>query len=409
MFLSMEILAGDLAQWHPTLHVRDADSSRNIRYVTPAGQLALDDAYALYATTAEELATCAARATDKTNLLCVGVPDDDALDACGSCNALVLDAAKEDFDQAVKDCAEAIAWYADGFTHLADAVERGDEEAMRRAAALLRYCLHDEPTQDADPSALAEQLNLLLHRNITSWQLLEDTIADWGWDLLDEYLCVTTTIPDGASRSMLLAVQPDMAGKPPTQVCLPQDEYLVMVVNLTHVGADYRDAANEIAARFAKLAEDVRVGVSNPFSELQDLYYYGQQANSAVQMGIALGAGERVSFFHDRFLDFVALRLLEACPPTTLFPPGYSRLRNYEHGHTRTGSLLRFLHAYIEHDFQMKPTVAAEFCSRTTAFDKLRKIKQITGMDLDDPNTRAALRLATHAIRLSKISPSQPG
>lgn len=57
----------------------------------------------------------------------------------------------------------------------------------------------------------------------------------------------------------------------------------------------------------------------------------------------------------------------------------------------------------------MKPTVAAEFCSRTTAFEKLRRIKQISGMDLDDPNTRAALRLATHAIRLSKISPSQPG
>lgn len=409
MFLSMEILAGDLAQWHASAHVRNADGSRQIRYVTPAGALPLDDATALYAMRANELASCASRAKDGTNLLCVGIPDEEDLLACEALNVLILDAPESDFDRALKDCAEAIAWYADGFTNLADAVERGDEEAMRRAAALLRYCLHDEPTQDADPSALAEQLNLLLHRNITSWQLLEDTIADWGWDLLDEYLCVTSTIPDGAFRSMLLAVQPDMAGKPPTQVCLPQDEYLVMVVNLTHVGADYRDAANEIAARFAKLAEDVRVGVSNPFSELQDLYYYGQQAKSAVQIGIALGAGERVSFFHDRFLDFVALRLLEACPPTTLFPPGYSRLRNYEHGHTRTGSLLRFLHAYIEHDFQMKPTVAAEFCSRTTAFDKLRKIKQITGMDLDDPNTRAALRLATHAIRLSKISPSQPG
>ena len=409
MFLSMEILAGDLAQWHPTLHVRDTDSSRNIRYVTPAGQLALDDAYALYATTAEELATCAARATDKTNLLCVGVPDDDALDACGSCNALVLDAAKEDFDQAVKDCAEAIAWYADGFTHLADAVEHGDEEALRRAAALLRYCLHDEPTQDADPSALAEQLNLLLHRNITSWQLLEDTIADWGWDLLDEYLCVTSTIPDGAFRSMLATIQPEATDKAPAQVYLPQEEYLVVVVNLTHAKMGYREAASEIAVRLHALSKEARVGASNPFSELQDLYYYGQQAKSAVQMSVALSANEDVSIFHDRFLDFVALHLLETCPPTTLFPPGYSRLRNYEHGQARTGSLLHFLDSYIEHDFQMKPTVAAEYCSRTTAFDKLRKIKQITGMDLDDPNTRAALRLATHAIRLSKISPSQPG
>ena len=214
MFLSMEILAGDLAQWHASAHVRDAEGSRQIRYVTPAGTLPLDDATALYAMRANELAGCASRAKDGTNLLCVGV--------------LILDAPESDFDRALKDCAEAIAWYADGFTNLADAVERGDEEAMRRAAALLRYCLHDEPTQDADPSALAEQLNLLLHRNITSWQLLEDTIADWGWDLLDEYLCVTSTIPDGAFRSMLATVQPETTDKTPAQVYLPQEEYLVV-------------------------------------------------------------------------------------------------------------------------------------------------------------------------------------
>lgn len=408
MFLSMEILAGDLAQWHASAHVRNAEGSRQIRYVTPAGALPLDDATALYAMRANELASCASRAKDGTNLLCIGVPNEKDLLACEALNVLILDAPESDFDRALKDCAEAIAWYADGFTNLADAVERGDEEAMRRAAALLRYCLHDEPTQDADPSALAEQLNLLLHRNITSWQLLEDTIADWGWDLLDEYLCVTSTIPDGAFRSMLATIQPEATDKAPAQVYLPQEEYLVVVVNLTHAKMGYREAASEIAARLHALSKETRVGASNPFSELQDLYYYGQQAKSAVQMSIALSANEDVSIFHDRFLDFVALHLLETCPPTTLFPPGYSRLRNYEHGQARTGSLLHFLDSYIEHDFQMKPTVAAEYCSRTTAFDKLRKIKQITGMDLDDPNTRAALRLATHAIRLSKISPRQP-
>ncbi len=408
MFLSMDILAGDLAQWNPVAHVHEADTSRQIRYVTPAGTLKLDDVSVLYATDARGLSDCARRAARGANLLCAGTPDEDALRACDALNVLVLDVPEGEFDLALKDCAEAIAWYADGFTNLADAVERGDEEAMRRAATLLQYCLHGDSAQTDDPSALAEQLNLLLHRNITSWQLLEDTIADWGWDLLDEYLCVTSTIPDGTFRSMLTAIQPETSGKPPAQVCLPQEEYLVVVVNLTHFGTGYREAARAIAAKLHGLSKEARIGASNPFSELQDLYYYGQQAKSAVQMGSALNCDEELSFFHDRFLDFVALRLLEACPPTTLFPPGYSRLRNYEHGRGRTGSLSHFLDSYIAHDFQMKPTVAAEFCSRTTAFDKLRKIKQITGMDLDDPNTRAALRLATHAIRLSKLSPSQP-
>lgn len=409
MFLSMDILASDLAQFNATAHVQDAAVSKGIRYVVPAGDLSLDDTSALYAVTARDLASCASRATGAMNLLCIGMPDDVALGDCAGLNVLVLDVDEANFDSMVKACAEAIAWYADGFTRLTEAAESGDQAALKRITALLRHCVDLEESRTPDPSALAKQLDLLLHRNITSWQLLENTIADWGWDLLDEYLCVTIEAPDGAARLLLSGLQPESAAVTPTMVCLPQEEYLVVVMNLTQSGSDYREAAQDVAGRVHGLSRDAHVGASNPFSELQDLYYYGQQAKNAVQMGAALKAEEGVSFFHDRFMDFVALQLLEACPPTTLFPPGYSRLRNYEHGQARSGSLLQFLDSYIAHDFQMKPTVAAEFCSRTTAFEKLRKIKQITGMDLDDPNTRAALRLATHAIRLSKLSPSQPG
>lgn len=37
MFLSMDILASDLAQFDPSVHIADADASRGIRYVTPRG------------------------------------------------------------------------------------------------------------------------------------------------------------------------------------------------------------------------------------------------------------------------------------------------------------------------------------------------------------------------------------
>lgn len=408
MFLSMDILAGDLATWNPTTRIRDNETSRAVRYVIPAGQMPLDDSAALYGITATQLADAAERATPGANLLCVGEPDDDALASCDALNLLVLKTDEGDFDKALHDCAQAIAWYADGLTRLTHAVETGDEAALRRATALLRYCLDGQLQQAPDPNALAEQLNLLLHRNITSWQLLEDAIADWGWDLLDEYLCVSATAEDASFINVLSARQPGMEQKPPTYVYLPQDEYLVAVANLTHLGMGHEDAARLIADEVRSVAIDASIGASNPFSELQDLYYYGQQAKNALLLSAMLGLGQDLSFFHERFLDFVAARCLEACPPTTLFPPGYSRLRNHELARGRGGSLLSFLDIYVKNDFQMKPTVAEAFCSRTTAFDKLRRIKEISGMDLDDPNTRAALRIATHAIRLAKASPGMP-
>ena len=62
MFLSMDILASDLAQFDPSVYIADADASRGIRYVTPAGSLMLDDPSALYAIPASQRRTCYASA-----------------------------------------------------------------------------------------------------------------------------------------------------------------------------------------------------------------------------------------------------------------------------------------------------------------------------------------------------------
>lgn len=168
MFLSMDILASDLAQFDPSVYIADADASRGIRYVTPAGSLMLDDPSALYAIPASQLARCTSRAAKATNVLCIGNPDDASMRACDMLNVLSLDVDEAKFDEVLKSCAEAIAWYADGFTRLTEAAEKGDQAAMRRVTALLQYCADREGAQSADPNALAEQLDLLLHRNITS-------------------------------------------------------------------------------------------------------------------------------------------------------------------------------------------------------------------------------------------------
>lgn len=282
-----------------------------------------------------------------------------------------------------------------------------DESVLGIIASLLQNSFkHGAASSFALSNGLSGQIELLLNRSVTSWQLLESVLAEYGWNLLDEYLCIMAVSEDGESMSSsslsgALATN-DVS---PELVCLPYGRGLMFVANLSCAGIDRRSMVSYVESVLKKRRRRCILGVSLPFSELQDLYYYGFQAMKALELGRLLDPGKETSYFEDHFLDYVAQCCLGSLSATALFPAGYNRLRNY--GRSRGGSskLGAFLDHYVENDFEMKKTISSEYCSRTTAFSKLKRIKEITGMDLDDPSTRAALLIATRAIRLTKLQP----
>lgn len=282
-----------------------------------------------------------------------------------------------------------------------------DGAVLGSIASFVQGCFdHGSSGDCVQPSGLVNQVESLLNRSVTSWQLLESSLSEYGWKLLDEYLCLVAR--SGAETPLsinFLSSGLSAMGDSPAAVCVSHGAELVFVVNMSRAHMDRDEVASRIAFECQRHHPNCVLGVSLPFSELQDLYFYGQQAEKALELGQLLDPEEKTCLFEDYYLDFIASCCLEVTSATALFPAGYNRLRNYGKARERGSDLSAFLDHYVESGFQMKKTISSEYCSRTTAFAKLKRIKEITGMDLDDASVRVALMIATRAIKLSKLRP----
>lgn len=296
----------------------------------------------------------------------------------------------------------ALLAQADGMSDLGR-----DEQVLSLAASLVRQCLQRESERGAlSFDALVEQVRLLMKRKLSSWQLLESVIADYGWNLLDEYVCFIVVSPmTDTSLAADFARNFDATAHIAEAVCVPDGSRDIILANLTRATRTTGQIAELVIDTASRHGRTSPVGISSRFSDLQDLYHYVGQAEKAVELGSLLDPGKASYRFEDYYLDFIAQCCLKQTSATALFPSGYNRLRNHERTSRKGAALETFVEHFVDNGFQIKPTMSAEHCSRTTAFAKLKKAKEITGMDFDDQRVRTALLVAIHAIRLSKASP----
>lgn len=281
-----------------------------------------------------------------------------------------------------------------------------DKAVLSFIASLLQcFIKRDSLNSLVAPSALAKQIELLLGGEITSWQLLEDTIKGFGWDLLDEYVCfIAQPVNPFRTNAGLIAKAAKASSCLEHVICLYWEESVVFVANLSKLDVDLSTAVAMLTEEYEKRPREFVFGVSIPFSELQDLCYYRRQAEKAIEFGSLFDPCEAVHHFEDYFLDFVAQCCLESMSATALFPSGFNRLKNYEYHHGKDSSLTDFFHQFIDNDFHIKPTVSAGYFLRTTAFNKLKRLKQLSHMDLESLDTKIALKIASRAIKISKTS-----
>ena len=71
-------------------------------------------------------------------------------------------------------------------------------------------------------------------------------------------------------------------------------------------------------------------------------------------------------------------------------------LLSYENGE----ELIRTLYAYFERNGNLKKTANALYIHRNTLLYRLERIQEITGLNLDNPETRLALQLT---LRIHKM------
>jgi len=154
-------------------------------------------------------------------------------------------------------------------------------------------------------------------------------------------------------------------------------------------------------ARQENAGAPVRCGVGSPAPDLTAWRLSFRQAGQALEMARRLGAS-RPLYFPDLSVYRLLLQI-EHDPELVAFQEEIlGPLLAYDHGDV----LIQTLKAYFEHHGNLSQTAEALFIHRNTLLYRMERIAEITGLDLDNPETRLAVQLALHVHQLLDASAS---
>jgi PucR C-terminal helix-turn-helix domain len=263
----------------------------------------------------------------------------------------LLESAREDERPALLESADLLFQFIDRVSELfSDTYESGDpgvsQEERRARELLARACAGDEPT--ADDHQLAERL---------------------GFELGSAYLPFVLIAPAWPAQRHLA-----LAGRLRARHLLAVAEGR-RVAGLAHHKVAWHELGMDPRTVCAQGRRTRRVELSDAFEELRTV------ADVAARGGRA-GAVE--------VEDHLAELLLRRSPRIAARLRGrvFDQLTTYDPELTRT------LDSLIEHDFDRGATAAALPVHRNTLTNRLRRIRAITGLDVDHPDGRALVWLA---------------
>jgi purine catabolism regulator len=138
-----------------------------------------------------------------------------------------------------------------------------------------------------------------------------------------------------------------------------------------------------------------RCGIGTPAQSLEDWLNSFRQAGQALEMSQRL-AETRPLFFPDLSVYRLLLQI-----------DGSPELKAFQHEilgplleHDNGKELIRTLEVYFERNGNLKKTAHTLYIHRNTLIYRLERIHEITGLDLDNPETRLALQLTLHIHKM---------
>ncbi|GEM_PF-2446501 len=143
---------------------------------------------------------------------------------------------------------------------------------------------------------------------------------------------------------------------------------------------------------------DIKVGLSDSFTNLYDARQYYNQANAAIVNGVIMNPEESIYYFTDYALIEMITSMQNAFPLELYFPSGLKAL--FEHDEHSKLSYVETLKTYLKCNMSVSKTAYELFVHRSTLLERLERIDKILGLDLQNPDVRLQIQILLRAIEI---------
>lgn len=247
--------------------------------------------------------------------------------------------------------------------------------------------------------SLSRVLFQMLEGEQEDMQALDRALLQYGWTAKDDYFCVcffpeerdihTNSVQYFCSRLM---------DHFPDSCAFLYEKCVVMLVNSTLSDMNPGSFGNRIAVMLREGL--MKAGISALSSDLQMFSLYYEQAVCAYETGKKINDTFWSYRFEDYQMDFVLENALEKLPASLLCSPEILRLREYDATHT--AELSRTLKIYLEQDRNLARTAEILQIHRSTLLYRIGRIKEMTGLELEEPREKFRLLLSYYLIEQNR-------
>ncbi|MDR1421595.1 MAG: helix-turn-helix domain-containing protein [Coriobacteriales bacterium] len=172
------------------------------------------------------------------------------------------------------------------------------------------------------------------------------------------------------------------------------DSEIVILLSLDARQSNLEDAIRGISSFLAEF--DFLAGVSNIFTELEDVYFNYLQAKYALAIGSGTKAGQSYYLFQEFALLYLLNKMLEDLPPRFFVPPKLMLLSSS--GNTSGAEYWKTLHVYLKNSMNVTLTANELGITRGSLYKRLEKIHKILGIDLYNAKYRLYVEICMSLI-----------
>lgn len=229
---------------------------------------------------------------------------------------------------------------------------------------------------------------LALGQSITPKQL-SPVLEKYGWSLRGRYFCCLID----STQDILMHSQHTLCGQLERSIAssaaIVIQSQILLIVNL-QVSGQEKDV---VRTCLSPLIHEtlLKIGISNLFDEFPDLPLYFEQAGDALRIGAAVDPDLWCYNYDSYALPVMLDRFLGGRKRAALCPESLQPLLEYDRRHNRDYTTV--LKTYLKNNMSIAKTMRELYVQRPGLLYQINRIREITGLDLDDYATRLHLMI----------------
>ncbi|MEI7644447.1 MAG: helix-turn-helix domain-containing protein [Chloroflexales bacterium] len=292
--------------------------------------------------------------------------------------------------------------YPAGYLALAgSALDAWDREAaLRGASALALEFAKEHAVQAAEDRLRGDFLSNILAGPPSDMAAAVQRGQELGYSLTLPHMAVLINLEDGSPQVLsriASSVQSELSRRGINAPISRRDSSILTMIPISGTSRP-RDLVEQLRERLNIDYPGIAVAIGGQVGALNEWRRTLEEAEQALILGRQLFGIDRVLAFSDLGVYRLLVRLRETPELWMFYRETLSKLADYD---TRQrADLIKTLEAYFSHLGNLRATSEALHVHRNTLLYRLERIKEISGMDLDNSEEHFALWLALRAHRV---------